>query len=388
MMHELLRTYNISGILQNMSGAVEQSARTFESTNQLAEKARIEHPDDMRIVREMALANDGLASMDVLHGLPLIAATRAGLAIDAMEMSFDYGGLTHAQTTLAEAMNQMGDHTLALETSARAVRSSLGLQWNNLAASAQVVFAHTNILLGNLDAGWQALEKTFEICETNHLVEEKACFHLIRGKVFRLFEDFEKAIDEFKTAMALKCSPYTTAETLLNYGMSLQLANRPEEGALMVKEAFDMALRYEFVALRLTIENIKAADKGAQGDFDGACKLLQDLAELSNQRGLKQIAAAIYFNYGSFMLAKGNFFVARRLVQSLVNPETAQGPWTVMRGLVLMDRINRREGLDDDTPRQRLVEVFEHLRSSTHVEPFKTQVAHFSRNILRQVDDG
>jgi tetratricopeptide (TPR) repeat protein len=381
--HELLRVYNLSGILHHQANRLDECRQIFEKTLQMAEKAHADYPSDVRIERELARAENGMATIDLYHGLPQIAVTRIERAIEGMEMSFDYHSLSHAQVTLAEAFFQMGDYTQAMEAAGRAVRTASALQDRDLMASAQIIFAQTSILCGNLDEGWMVLEKANEICETHHLVDQTARIHSIRGLTFRLLQANEKAIDEYRLAASLKGNTYTTTEALLNYAMSLISANQHEAGNVYLKESLGIIDRNEFAALRFTIETFQAFQIGNQGDFDRACQLLDVLAEKTNQRALKQIASMIYYRYGSFMLAKGNFSVASRLVQSLLSLDTIPGPWTVIMGLALMHQVNQHQGRSDETPRQRLLEILDTLGSKTTLEPLKSQFRFFAEDRLR-----
>jgi len=164
------------------------------------------------------------------------------------------------------------------------------------------------------------------------------------------------------------------------------MLDRREEGSQVLKEALEMCVRNEFLALKLLIDAAAAVDIGLRGNYDHACQLLEDLAEQANQRGLKQNATTIYYNYSSFMLARGNLSVARSLVQSLVGTDNnAQAPWALIRGLILLERINRREGRYDETFRQRLVAIIDNLNKNSSLEPLKTQVSFFIGNIMGQM---
>jgi len=386
LVHELLRAYNVSGILYNQANQLVESRRVFEDIIQMAEKARSKHSSNPRIERELSLAEDGLAVMEINLGLPQMAARRIVRAIDGMEMSFDYRGLTHAQTTQAEAFLLMGSYPEALQSAARALQTVSLLQGEVLTVSAQLAFAQASFMMGHLDDGWKTLEKADEICNRLHMPDQKARIHIIRGTIFRVLDAYEKALEEYQAALSLKCAVYTNVEARLFYGLSLRMLDRREEGSQVLKEALEMCVRNEFLALKLLIDAAAAVDIGLRGNYDHACQLLEDLAEQANQRGLKQNATTIYYNYSSFMLARGNLSVARSLVQSLVGTDNnAQAPWALIRGLILLERINRREGRYDETFRQRLVAIIDNLNKNSSLEPLKTQVSFFIGNIMGQM---
>jgi tetratricopeptide (TPR) repeat protein len=386
--NESLCTYNLKGDLYRQSNRLIDSGQTFEHTRQKAETALFHHPGDVRILKELALADDGLASLLIFKGMPQAAADGAERAIESLEMCFDYRGLAQAQITLAEAKFQMGAYDQALDVAKRALRTITGLQANELMVLALLIYARAWIMLGYFDESWRLLDQAADLCETYPVSDQKAQIHLARGLIFRLLRNYESAADENQTAVSCMGSTYTASNALLNYGMCMKLVNRNDESARYINEALEIANENEFAGLQLMISQLKAAEIGNHGDFDQACRILETLSEKANQRGLRQIGMSIYFNYGSFMLAKGNFSVARRLVSPLIGQDTLPGPWTEMNGLFLLHQINQREGRNDSMPMLRTAEILDHIHSQTSLPSLKDQFERFSHEVLHWFEQG
>jgi tetratricopeptide (TPR) repeat protein len=385
--HELLRTYNVSSMLRLQANMLDQSSRILEENLKIAEQAHAQFPGDMRIERELARTEDGLATIEIMHGLPHIATTRIERAIESLEMSFDYRGLVHAQITLAEAEIQAGDYEHALESASRALRTASALQGDILTVSAQVVFANASILMGHLDEGWQILEKVSEIGGPYRRVDLKARSHLIRATVFRQLEEFGKSGDECYAVLSLKTSPALTAEAMIGYGSGLRLTNRREEGNVYLKEALELTRRYDLAPQQILGEMLYALDIGYQGDYDQACQKLNILAERANQRGLKQMVAMLYYYFGFFSLIKGNASTARRMALQITGTDSIPGPWMVISGLLLLNQVNRHDGQIDAVLERRMVQTLDHLRSKTSMEPLKTYVERYIQKKLNELAD-
>ena len=161
-----------------------------------------------------------------------------------------------------------------------------------------------------------------------------------------------------------------------------------EEGTRCMYQAQNIAIQNEFIEPQLMIEQLNAIDIGNRGDFDQACRILEILSEKSKQRGLNLISMTIYYNYSSFMLAKGNFSVSRSLVQFLITQGTLSGPWVEINGQFLLHQINVREGRNDPMPMLRTADILEEIRLQTTLSPLRTLFEHYSQEILHRFEEG
>ena len=386
--HEIVRTENLQGFFYWHIDRLNDAIKIFEEVCQKAETILARHPGDVYILREMALAEDSLATLAILKGMPQAALTRAERAVETMELCFDYQRQAHAQTTLADACVHLGAYDRAEEVCRRILRTMTGLKGNELLVSVQIIFARTCIFLGHLDESWLALDQAAAVCASAHMPDQEAQIHLLRGLIFRLLEHYDRAIEETKSAVLLKVSNYTAAEAWLQHGLCLKLANRMEEGTRCMYQAQNIAIQNEFIEPQLMIEQLNAIDIGNRGDFDQACRILEILSEKSKQRGLNLISMTIYYNYSSFMLAKGNFSVSRSLVQFLITQGTLSGPWVEINGQFLLHQINVREGRNDPMPMLRTADILEEIRLQTTLSPLRTLFEHYSQEILHRFEEG
>ena len=385
--YEIYRANNLLGTYLFDLDDLKGSRQIFQKTYENIEEDFEQQPGDLRVLREQGRAEIYLGRIALFEGLPQKGIHFSEQAIEHLEVCFDYHGLVFAHIVQAEAYYQSGFYEKGLLASKRALKSASSYFDDQLNINALLIYSRINIMMGNLDDSWQALEKANQLCNNLPLKNRKAEIYLQRSMVYSFLRNHEKSNEECQIALTYLPNDFIDTEIHIGFAINLFSQNRITEGFNHAEIAYLKAKRCDFGGIILLAELLMQIKTGRNKNYSKTCQYIEEISEKAKRRDLKQILLVAYYLYGIFTYQNGMIAVAQNLVQTVVNQgHQTKYIWIELAGLVFLQKIYQRSGWQDDNLIKRTAKILDEIHNRTALEPGSSEFNRFSWEMINDFE--
>jgi tetratricopeptide (TPR) repeat protein len=385
--HEIYRAKNMLGRFLLDLDDISQSRLIFIETLDEIEKNLLEQPGDLKIIREQGQAETYIGKIGIYEGLPQKGIHFSEQAIEHFEICFDYHSLALAQIVLAEAYFHCGIYDKSLTASKRALKTVSSFQDNYLNISALIIFGRINIMMGNLDDSWQALEKAKQICRDFPYINQKAEIHFLQSNVYSFLHNYEKGIEESETALTFLPNSFLVTEIQIGYAINLISTSRFTEGYQHAESAYLKAKEHDFGGIQLLAELVMQIKDGRQKEYHHVCQIIEEISEKAKRRQLNQVLLTAYYLYGVFVSKTGEFSVAQNLFQTVINQSHQfKDVWMELSGLSFLQKLHKQNGLEDENLVKRTAKILDEIHARATLAPTNSDFIRFSWELIKQFE--
>ena len=283
-LYERIEVFSRVALLLAMQNQHLKAMQALEAAIELGKNANA--PRDLQALIDCKYY---LALFLNLSGWPSQAISLIDQALQTSQAIFYTSALAGLTSIKAMALFFQGKYAQAIASSLQGLQLAEAMQNWRIAGLFYLVCARSELARGNLDEGWQYLQKVRAVAD-RYAYREMVCeAQCVAGDIYLLLQDFPRAIEAYKLGVIEDQPSYETLNNLYRLGLAVAANGDFASGQALLEKAIGIArqgnLATIFLPAELSLIRIRA-QKNSPAQY------LPDLEAYEGEPRLAELAQA------------------------------------------------------------------------------------------------